>query len=146
MWARTLPLVGDFPLWGSGLRTFQYLEPLSRGPSDDNTVFWNFAHNDYLQLLGGVLFWRRPWLCCLNRLGCEVLRVFTSRPRSTVPWSNRPRRWRLTGRPCSAPRKKSVGTTSWPNSCTSRGRLAECRRELVIILAQQPGHAKAQAS
>ena len=56
MWAYTLPLTTDFPVWGTGYGTFTHLEPLRRPPGESNEV-WNFAHNDYLEALieGGIL-------------------------------------------------------------------------------------------
>src|SRR5262249_51207341 len=57
MWAYVLPLTKDFPLWGTGYGTFGYVEPLRRGPQEDPTLFWQHAHNDYLQALieGGAV-------------------------------------------------------------------------------------------
>src|SRR5262249_45531338 len=56
MWTRTLPLVKDFPVWGTGLGTFPYVAPLGRGPAADATLFYQHAHNEYLQALveGGL--------------------------------------------------------------------------------------------
>jgi O-antigen ligase len=56
LWARTLPLAGRFPVWGTGYGTFGRVEPLVRKPGDDNLLSWDAAHNDYLETLieGGV--------------------------------------------------------------------------------------------
>ncbi len=57
LWRRTLSLAGDFPVWGSGYGTYQYLEPLRRPPASGLDFAYEHAHNDYLELLveGGVL-------------------------------------------------------------------------------------------
>jgi tetratricopeptide (TPR) repeat protein len=57
LWERTLPIAGDFPLWGAGYGTFQYLEPLRRPPASGLDFAYDHAHNDYLELLieGGAL-------------------------------------------------------------------------------------------
>ncbi len=49
-WSRTVTLVKDFPIWGTGYGTFQYVEPVTRR-SDDGRVVWEHAHNDYLEML-----------------------------------------------------------------------------------------------
>src|SRR5262249_15370202 len=51
LWARTLPLVRDFPLWGTGYGTFRYLEPLHAADAADAERAYVFAHNDYLEAL-----------------------------------------------------------------------------------------------
>jgi O-antigen ligase len=61
LWRRTLPLAEDFPVWGAGYGTYQYLEPLRRSPPAGFDTAFNVsnehAHNDYLELLveGGAL-------------------------------------------------------------------------------------------
>jgi tetratricopeptide (TPR) repeat protein len=57
LWARTLPLVRDFPVWGTGYGTFRYLEPLHAAGAADAEVEYVFAHNDYLEALveGGLV-------------------------------------------------------------------------------------------
>jgi tetratricopeptide (TPR) repeat protein len=57
LWRRTLSLAGDFPVWGSGYGTYQYLEPLRRPPASGLDFAYEHAHNDYLELLveGGAL-------------------------------------------------------------------------------------------
>lgn len=56
-WLHFLPLVADFPLVGSGLGTFPYVEPLHRPFGPKPLLMWEHAHNDYLEALieGGVL-------------------------------------------------------------------------------------------
>jgi O-antigen ligase len=62
LWQRTFPKVVEFPLWGSGLGTFQYVELWSRGEvpvataqADSNLslepLVYEHAHNDYLEVL-----------------------------------------------------------------------------------------------
>jgi O-antigen ligase/tetratricopeptide (TPR) repeat protein len=56
VWARTLPVAEDFPLWGTGFGTFQHVE-LPRRESPGPAVVWDHAHNDYVEALieGGVV-------------------------------------------------------------------------------------------
>ncbi|MHC5053408.1 MAG: O-antigen ligase family protein [Planctomycetota bacterium] len=69
-WAMALPLVADFPVFGSGAGTFRHVFPMYQGPTLAGT--WDYAHNDWLNVLadGGlvsvaalgaaaVLFYRR---------------------------------------------------------------------------------------
>lgn len=59
LWLRSLPIVGDFPLWGTGYGTFGYVEPMYRmdAPSQETLVLFDHAHNDYLEILveGGAV-------------------------------------------------------------------------------------------
>jgi tetratricopeptide (TPR) repeat protein len=57
LWLRVLPSVKDFPIWGTGLGTFQYVEPLYRRTAAEETLAYSNAENDYLEALieGGVL-------------------------------------------------------------------------------------------
>jgi O-antigen ligase len=50
VWARSLPLVQSFPFFGTGLGTFGHVEQTRRHPGDDANVFYDHAHNDYLEL------------------------------------------------------------------------------------------------
>jgi O-antigen ligase len=57
LWSHSLPLVKDFPLWGTGYGTYGHVEPWHRdAPGEDDAVY-EHAHNDYLEALveGGVL-------------------------------------------------------------------------------------------
>lgn len=58
LWTDGLKILQDFPWLGTGLGTFKYVLPNYRTSLDFLTVdgvarqaLWNFAHNDYLQLL-----------------------------------------------------------------------------------------------
>lgn len=57
LWARSVRLVEDFPLWGTGYGTFSYVEPLNRSSAADDGLIYDHAHNDYLEALveGGLL-------------------------------------------------------------------------------------------
>jgi O-antigen ligase/tetratricopeptide (TPR) repeat protein len=57
LWRRVLPLAGQFPIWGTGYGTFQYVEPLRRAPTDTLNITYDHAHNDYLEALieGGAV-------------------------------------------------------------------------------------------
>jgi hypothetical protein len=61
MWLRVLPAVPEFPFWGTGFGTFQYVEVWKRGeqpivPSENPTdlqplepLLFEHAHNDYVE-------------------------------------------------------------------------------------------------
>ena len=57
VWARTAPLIGKFPVFGSGWGTFIEVEPTTRKPGDMFLISHDYAHNDFLQLWieGGTL-------------------------------------------------------------------------------------------
>ncbi len=57
LWERSLPIAADFPIWGAGYATYDFLETTRRAPSDATQFRFEFAHNDYLQTLieGGVV-------------------------------------------------------------------------------------------
>lgn len=50
VWARTLPLVGQFPIFGSGLGSFGLVEPATREPGAPFDIYHDHAHNDFLEL------------------------------------------------------------------------------------------------
>lgn len=54
-WKGTIGIIKDYPLLGAGLGTFAHIFPKYRLPQIKS--FFNYAHNDYLQLLseGGLL-------------------------------------------------------------------------------------------
>ena len=56
IWSRALPLVRDFPLWGSGYGTYQFVDVLHRSDGLDAGMIVDHAHNDYLEALveGGL--------------------------------------------------------------------------------------------
>ena len=57
MWGRVLPLIRDFPLWGTGDGTYEFVQSLhhATGTLDANMII-DHAHNDYLEILveGGL--------------------------------------------------------------------------------------------
>ena len=59
LWSRSLPMVKDFPICGTGYGTFGYVEPMYRAdaPFESLTALYDHAHNDYLEVLaeGGVV-------------------------------------------------------------------------------------------
>ena len=86
IWKDATKVVKDFPLWGTGLGTFKYVLPNYREKVDivmvdgvPRQASWNFAHNDYLQLLvecgilglflagWGIVLWGRQF-----RQGLEI--------------------------------------------------------------------------
>jgi tetratricopeptide (TPR) repeat protein len=56
LWSQVLPLAKDFPLWGTGYGTFQYVEPLRCYDWPRLDIAYTNAENDYLEALveGGV--------------------------------------------------------------------------------------------
>ena len=57
VWSLTAPLIGKFPVFGSGWGTFIEVEPTTRKPGDAFRLAHDYAHNDFLQLWieGGTL-------------------------------------------------------------------------------------------
>lgn len=61
LWLRSLPIVRDFPVWGTGYGTFDYIEPMYRPDvaSPEGLLVFRYyhAHNDYLEILieGGAI-------------------------------------------------------------------------------------------
>ncbi len=53
LWIRSLPMVKDFPIWGTGYGTFGYVEPKYRpdAPFEEQMALYDHAHNDYLEIL-----------------------------------------------------------------------------------------------
>jgi hypothetical protein len=84
LWTRTLPLAADFPIWGSGYGTFQYVEPLKRTDPADVALIYDHAHNDYLEALveGGVprLFLSLLAIGLVFRLGYRALCRYEGSP------------------------------------------------------------------
>jgi O-antigen ligase len=59
IWRRSLPIVAEFPVWGTGYGTYGYIEPMYRedAPSREKPGWYHHAHNDYLEILveGGIV-------------------------------------------------------------------------------------------
>jgi O-antigen ligase len=55
-WSRVLGQFPESPWLGTGMGTFRFTEPLSRGPSDASNMIYEHMHNDYLEVLleGGI--------------------------------------------------------------------------------------------
>jgi O-antigen ligase len=54
VWTKTAGIVRDFPIFGTGVGTFQFIFPRYR--DSETAAFYDYAHNDYLQILaeGGL--------------------------------------------------------------------------------------------
>ena len=57
VWSSAISLARRFPLFGSGYGSFPFVEPIVRSGASTPDAFWDFAHNDFLQVLveGGLL-------------------------------------------------------------------------------------------
>jgi O-antigen ligase len=57
LWSMLLPLVWQFPLFGTGLGTFEAVEALHRQTPNDVSLQYEHAHNDYLEawIEGGLI-------------------------------------------------------------------------------------------
>ncbi len=57
VWSRALGLFPEFPVLGTGMGTFRFVEPLTRGPTDPHYMVYDHMENDYLEVLveGGIL-------------------------------------------------------------------------------------------
>lgn len=51
MWSRILPAARDFPTFGSGLGTYQFVDLMYRKDAADQGIIVDHAHNDYLEIL-----------------------------------------------------------------------------------------------
>jgi O-antigen ligase/tetratricopeptide (TPR) repeat protein len=51
LWARTVPMAGDFPLWGTGYGTYEHVEKMYRIDAEGSRFSYDHAHNEYLELL-----------------------------------------------------------------------------------------------
>jgi O-antigen ligase/tetratricopeptide (TPR) repeat protein len=57
VWSRSLLLVNQSPLLGTGFGTFRFVEPLTRTPADGSGIVHEHVHNDFLEALieGGIV-------------------------------------------------------------------------------------------
>jgi O-antigen ligase/tetratricopeptide (TPR) repeat protein len=57
LWSSVLTIVKDFPVWGTGYGTYQYVDPLYRTSAEFAVFNVDHVHNDYLELLveGGLV-------------------------------------------------------------------------------------------
>jgi len=51
LWSGILAIVQDFPVWGTGYGTYQYVDPLYRTSAELADFNVDHVHNDYLELL-----------------------------------------------------------------------------------------------
>ena len=51
LWTAAANIVADFPLWGTGYGTYQYVDPLYRTNAHLANFIVDHPHNDYLELL-----------------------------------------------------------------------------------------------
>ncbi len=84
MWRNVLGGVKDFAITGTGYGTFRHVEPLSRRPGDDPNLYYEHAHNDYLEALveGGLprLVLSLVAIAFVYRLGWRALRRYRGQP------------------------------------------------------------------
>jgi tetratricopeptide (TPR) repeat protein len=57
LWSRLVPNAAEFPVFGTGYGTFDFVELMSRTDATDTGYLYEHAHNDYLEALleGGLL-------------------------------------------------------------------------------------------
>jgi O-antigen ligase len=83
-WSYVLPMVLRFPLTGTGLGTYAFVEPLERPPGQDPAIAWDHAHNDYLEAMleGGLPRLALSLLAIglVYRLGLAALRRHAGQP------------------------------------------------------------------
>jgi len=84
IWSRALPLVRNFPLWGSGYGTYQFVDVLHRSDALDAGMIVDHAHNDYLEALveGGLALFLPVVVAMVLvfRLGFGAVRRHEDRP------------------------------------------------------------------
>ncbi|MBV8126286.1 MAG: O-antigen ligase family protein, partial [Planctomycetaceae bacterium] len=84
IWSRALPLVRDFPLWGSGYGTYQFVDVLHRSDALDAGMIVDHAHNDFLEALveGGLALFLPVVVAMVLvfRLGFGAVRRHEDRP------------------------------------------------------------------
>jgi O-antigen ligase/tetratricopeptide (TPR) repeat protein len=84
IWSRALPLVRDFPMWGSGYGTYQFVDVLHRSDAFDAGMIVDHAHNDFLEALveGGLALFLPVVVAMVLvfRLGLGAVRRHEDRP------------------------------------------------------------------
>jgi O-antigen ligase/tetratricopeptide (TPR) repeat protein len=51
LWSCALPIAKDFPIWGTGYGTYQYVDPMYRSDKTFTGYIVDYVHNDYLEVL-----------------------------------------------------------------------------------------------
>jgi O-antigen ligase/tetratricopeptide (TPR) repeat protein len=86
LWTAAWPLVGEFPVSGTGYGTFQFVEPIHRGAGSESLRMFTFdhAHNEYLEALveGGIVRLTLTLLaiCLVYKLGIDNIRSLRNTP------------------------------------------------------------------
>jgi O-antigen ligase/tetratricopeptide (TPR) repeat protein len=86
LWTAAWPLVGEFPVLGTGYGTFQFVEPIHRGVGAESLRMFTFdhAHNEYLEALveGGIVRLALTLLaiCLVYKLGIDNIRRLRNTP------------------------------------------------------------------
>jgi O-antigen ligase/tetratricopeptide (TPR) repeat protein len=57
LWRAAWSIIADFPIWGTGFGTYQYIDPLYRRSAEVADLTVDHVHNDHLEMLveGGVI-------------------------------------------------------------------------------------------
>jgi O-antigen ligase/tetratricopeptide (TPR) repeat protein len=83
-WSRALPLVKDYPIWGAGFGTYQFVEVLHRSDASHTDLLVDHAHNDYLEALveGGLILFLSVMaaVVLIFRLGLRGIRCHQDQP------------------------------------------------------------------
>lgn len=90
MWLRGLAVARAFPTFGTGLGTFQYVEGLHRTEGSEAHIYYDAAHNDYLEALveGGVpgLFLALLAVFFVGRYAVHAVQRYRSRVDEGLVW------------------------------------------------------------
>jgi hypothetical protein len=90
LWMRSLPIVAQFPLFGTGQGTYQYIEPLYRSDGTEAHLYYDHAHNEYLEALveGGVVRFAITLfaLAMLCRFALRALRRYQGSATAGLVW------------------------------------------------------------
>lgn len=76
VWKDCLNIIKDYPLFGTGLDTFRYIYPQYK--TIEKAVRFNFAHNDYLQLMieTGIIGFLLLTIPLINFLKYSINKIF----------------------------------------------------------------------
>lgn len=90
LWVRSLSLALEYPIWGTGYGTFQWIEPLARTDARELGILYENAHNEYLEawVEGGIVRLVLGLLAIglVFRLGYRALRRYRGEESGYLVW------------------------------------------------------------